>query len=145
MCHTLPIAERLDVVPLTLPAADLLLTKLQIVRLNEKDRNDAYALLLALEVGTHDDGAINAAWVARLCARDWGLYRTLQLNLEKLREGVGDAPLSDGERDLIIQRLAAIEHAMEDEPKGSKWKLRARVGDKVRWYEDPEEVERHGY
>jgi hypothetical protein len=132
-------------VPLTLPAADLLLTKLQIVRLNEKDRNDAYALLLALEVGTHDDGAINAAWVARLCARDWGLYRTLQLNLEKLREGVGDAPLGDGERDLIIQRLAAIEHAMEDEPKGSKWKLRARVGDKVRWYEDPEEVERHGY
>jgi len=89
MCHTLPIAERLDVVPLTLPAADLLLTKLQIVRLNEKDRNDAYALLLALEVGTHDDGAINAAWVARLCARDWGLYRTLQLNLEKLREATG--------------------------------------------------------
>ncbi len=145
MCHTLPIAERLDVVPLTLPAADLLLTKLQIVRLNEKDRNDAYALLLALEVGTHDDGAINAAWVARLCARDWGLYRTLQLNLEKLREGVGDAPLNDGERDLIVQRLAAVERAMEDEPKGSKWKLRARVGDKVRWYEDPEEVERHGY
>jgi len=92
-----------------------------------------------------DDGAINAAWVARLCARDWGLYRTLQLNLEKLREGLSDAPLSDGERDLITQRLAAIETAMEDEPKGSKWKLRARVGDKVRWYEDPEEVERHGY
>jgi len=145
MCHTLPIAERMDVVPLTLPAADLLLTKLQIVRLNEKDRNDSYALLLALEVGSHDDGAINAAWVARLCARDWGLYRTLQLNLEKLREGVGDAPLRDGERELILQRLGAIERAMEDEPKGSKWKLRARVGDKVRWYEDPEEVERHGY
>lgn len=145
MCHTLPIAERLDVVPLTLPAADLLLTKLQIVRLNEKDRNDAYALLLALEVGTTDDGAINAAWVARLCARDWGLYRTLQLNLEKLREGLSGAPLSDAERDLITQRLAAVETAMEDEPKGSKWKLRARVGDKVRWYEDPEEVERHGY
>ncbi|HET8805441.1 MAG TPA: hypothetical protein VFM47_03135, partial [Gaiellales bacterium] len=123
----------------------LLLTKLQIVRLNEKDRNDAYALLLALEVGTTDDGAINAAWVARLCARDWGLYRTLQLNLEKLREGLSGAPLSDAERDLITQRLAAVETAMEDEPKGSKWKLRARVGDKVRWYEDPEEVERHGY
>ena len=88
---------------------------------------------------------MNAAWVARLCARDWGLYRTLQLNLEKLRDGLGDAPLTEGERDLIKQRLAAIERAMEDEPKGSKWKLRARVGDKVRWYEDPEEVERHGY
>lgn len=145
MCHTLPIADRLDVVPLTLPAADLLLTKLQIVKLNEKDRNDAYALLLAMEVGSHDDGAINAAWVARLCARDWGLYRTLQLNLEKLREGAGGVPVGDAERDLITQRLDAIERAMEDEPKGSKWKLRARVGDKVRWYEDPEEVERHGY
>jgi len=45
----------------------------------------------------------------------------------------------------IKEAQAAIETAMEDEPKGSKWKLRARVGDKVRWYEDPEEVERHGY
>jgi hypothetical protein len=145
MCHTLPIAERLDVVPLTLPAADLLLTKLQIVKLNEKDRNDVYALLIALDVGSIDDGAINAAWIARLCARDWGLFRTLQLNLEKLREGVGGVPVSADGRDLIVRRLDALERALEDEPKGSKWKLRARVGDKVRWYDDPEEVERHGY
>src|SRR5207244_5292777 len=120
MCHTLPIAERLDVVPLTLPAADLLLTKLQIVKLNEKDRTDLYALLLAMEVGSHDDGAINAAWVARLCARDWGLYRTLQLNLEKLREGTAGVPVSESGRGLIAQRLAAIERAREDEREGSK-------------------------
>jgi hypothetical protein len=145
MCHTLPIAERMDVVPLTLPAADLLLTKLQIVKLNEKDRNDAYALLLALDVGSQDDGAINAAWVASLCARDWGLYRTLQLNIEKLRDGVAGVPVDETQRNLIAQRLAAIQRAVEDEPKGSKWKLRARVGDKIRWYDDPEEVERHGY
>src|ERR1700749_1824674 len=98
----------MNVFPLPLPPADLLLTKLQIVRLNEKDRNDSYALLLALEVGSHDGGALNAAWVARLCARDWGLYRTLQLNLEKLREGVGEAPLSDGERELILQRQRPV-------------------------------------
>ena len=145
MCHTLPIAERLDVVPLTLPAADLLMTKLQIVRLNEKVPQRR--LRAAPGPGSwferrrsHQRDLGGAPVRARL-----GLYRTLQLNLEKLREGLGDAPVSDGERDLITQRLAAIERAMEDEPKGSKWKLRARVGDKLRWYEDPEEVERHGY
>jgi len=145
MCHTLPIGERLDVVPTTLPAADLLLTKLQIVKLNEKDLTDLYALLLAMEVAAYDEGAINAAWVARLCARDWGLYRTVQLNLARLREDVDQMPLTDAQRELVVQRVSALEQAVEDEPKGSKWKLRARVGDKMKWYDDPEEVERHGY
>jgi hypothetical protein len=143
MCHTLPIAERLDVVPLTLPAADLLLTKLQIVRLNEKDRNDAYALLLALELvrrrRSHQRGLGGAP--VRATGGSTGPCSSTSRSCARARR----APVSDGERDLIIQRLAAIERAMEDEPKGSKWKLRARVGDKVRWYEDPEEVERHGY
>lgn len=145
MCHTLPIAERLDVVPVTLPAADLLLTKLQIVKLNAKDHTDLYSLLVAVDVATHDRGAINSAWVAQLCARDWGLYRTLRLNFDRLRSDVGGTPLPESDRELIIRRLAAIEQAIEDEPKSSKWRLRARVGDRVRWYEDPEEVERHGY
>ena len=98
MCHTLPVADRLDVEPLTLPAADLLMTKLQIVRLNEKDRNDAYALLLALEVGverrrSHQRDLGGAPVRARL-----GLYRTLQLNLERLREGLRREPVGDGEQ-----------------------------------------------
>jgi hypothetical protein len=145
MCHTLPIDERLDLVPTTLPAADLLMTKLQIVKLNAKDRNDLYALLLGLEVAPHDHDAINGTWVARLCARDWGLYRTVQMNLERLRQEVGVAPVEDGDRRLIVGRIASLTEAIEAQPKGSKWKLRARVGDKVRWYEDPEEVDRHGY
>lgn len=145
MCHTLPIGERLDVVPVTLPAADLLMTKLQIVKLNAKDLSDIYALLLALDVADSDRGAINRDFIARLCARDWGLYRTIQINLGNLRRDVGTAPVGPDEQRLIEQRLSALERAIEDEPKGSKWKLRARVGDKVRWYEDPEEVERGGY
>ncbi len=145
MCHVLPIGERLDVVPVTLPGADLLLTKLQIVKLNLKDRLDMYALLAALEVAERDDGAINSAWVARLCSKDWGLYRTIQLNLERLREGIADAPLEAAERAAIVSRVEQIEGAIEAAPKGAKWKMRARVGDKVRWYEDPEEVEQDGY
>ena len=145
MCHTLPIVERLNTVPTTLPGADLLLTKLQIVKLNVKDRTDLYALLLALEVAPHDRDAINSAWVARQCARDWGLYRTVQMNLERLREEVDQAPIGDADRELITHRVDTVAQAIEVEPKGSRWKLRARVGDKVRWYEDPEEVDRHGY
>jgi hypothetical protein len=147
MCHTLPLDERLGVAPLTLPGADLLMTKLQIVKLNEKDRTDIYALLLALEVSDTDDGGgmINRDWIARLCARDWGLYRTFQLNIGRLQEHIGSVPVDGPEREVIAERLSAIEQAIEDAPKSSKWKLRARVGDRMRWYEDPEEVERGGY
>jgi hypothetical protein len=103
------------------------------------------ALLLALDVAPHDRDAINSAWVARLCARDWGLHRTARMNLERLRREIDHAPVGDADRELIVQRAEEIARAIEAEPKGSKWKLRARVGDKVRWYEDPEEVDRHGY
>jgi hypothetical protein len=132
-------------VPLTLPAADLLLTKLQIVRLNEKDRNDAYALLLALgrrydRRRGHQRGLGGPPLRPRL-----GALPDAAAEPREAARGAERRPAQRRERDLITQRLAAIETAMEDEPKGSKWKLRARVGDKVRWYEDPEEVERHGY
>jgi hypothetical protein len=142
MCHRLPLAERLERCARTLPAAELLMTKLQIVELNGKDRSDLYALLATLPVADHDDDAINAARIAELTARDWGLNHTFELNLAHLRDDVGEAGLEDGQRVLVCGNLDLVEAAMEGAAKSRAWRLRAKVGERKRWYEDVEEVER---
>jgi Uncharacterised nucleotidyltransferase len=144
MCHVLPVAEHLDRDPLTLPLADLLLTKLQVVSLNAKDRSDAYALLLEHEIGDGGSEQIAASRIAELCARDWGLNRTLELNFERLRAALPTSSLDEGEQTLIASRIVAIEDASRARPKSVKWRARARVGDRVRWYEEPDEVEQGG-
>lgn len=145
MCHELPLSERMMLEPVTLPLAELVMSKLQIVKLNHKDMLDLYSLFLTHEVADHDNETINAARVADLCARDWGLYRTLQLNLERLRLELTGTAVTDEERETIRTRVQALEEAIERAPKGTKWRMRARVGDRVRWYEDPDEVDPGGY
>jgi Uncharacterised nucleotidyltransferase len=145
MCHQLPLEERLELEPVTLPLAELVLTKLQIVKLNQKDAYDLYSVLLTHEVSDGDSETINAKRIAQLCAADWGLYRTVQLNIERLRSEFEVPELSGAQMQQILDRLRELEDAIERMPKTTKWKLRARVGDRVRWYEDPDEVEKGAY
>ena len=145
MCHQLPLEERLEREPMTLPLAELVLTKLQIVKLNQKDAYDVYSLLLTHEIGDADSETINARRIAELCAADWGLYRTVQLNLERLRTAFEVPELTRAELQAILDRVRELEDAIERAPKSRKWKMRARIGDRVRWYEDPEEVEKGAY
>jgi hypothetical protein len=144
MCHRLPLSERLTEREDTLPAAEVLMTKLQIVDLNVKDRSDLYGLLLSHETAAHDDGAINVARVAELTGNDWGLQHTFELNLGRLREGLEDEPLDPREIETLRGRIDELADAMEAAPKSRRWRLRAKVGDRKRWYEEPEEVEREG-
>jgi hypothetical protein len=145
MCHALPLTDRLELEPLTLPLAELVMTKLQIVKLNRKDMLDLYALLLTHDVAQHDDDTINSTRIAELCSADWGLYRTFQLNLERLEEEADLPELTQAEQATIRARVHDLWNAIERAPKSAKWKMRARVGDRVRWYEDPDEVEPGGY
>jgi hypothetical protein len=144
MCHTLPLADRLEVEPLTLPMAELFLSKAQIVELNRKDILDLLALILDHQVGPSDEETINSDLIAGLCAKDWGLYTTVSMTLHKLRDFLdeGNVELDDGEVQTIKRRLVAIEKAMDEAPKTMAWKMRARVGTRVRWYEEVEEVQR---
>lgn len=147
MCHALPLAERLGARPRTLPAAELLMTKLQIVELNEKDRGDIYALLLAHDVAEADVDpggaeAIDAGRIASLTARDWGLQRTFELNLERLRQTLAELPVEPASQEAIAARIERLGETIEAAPKSRKWKLRDRIGERVQWYEEPEEVER---
>jgi hypothetical protein len=137
MCHVIPIAKTLTASRITLPLTELLLTKLQIVELNAKDAVDASALLQAGELGDSDaDGTINVTRLAAMTAGDWGLHRTVTMTLGKLGEHVPD----DGGRAIVASRVAEIEAAMAAAPKTTKWKLRDRVGDRVRWYAEPDEI-----
>jgi hypothetical protein len=140
MCHTIPITDRITLDERTIPLAELLLTKLQVVELTEKDLRDLVALLHHHEVAEHDDDAINAAFVAGLTADDWGLWRTVKLNVERVREQIGTLGLEPAHEQRVLERLDALWARIEAEPKSTKWRLRDRVGDRKRWYEIPDEI-----
>jgi hypothetical protein len=140
MCHQIPLSDRLDGSGQTVPLAELLLTKLQIIELNEKDVRDTVLLLHGHPVDEHDDDAVNGARIARLCANDWGLWRTITANLERCRSHVSDYDLDPTDHDRISTRFDELLGRIEEEPKTRGWKLRAKVGERKRWYELPEEV-----
>jgi len=140
MCHTIPIGDRLLIDAVTLPLAELLLTKLQVVKLNEKDLRDIVALLLHHDVADRDGETINAGQVARLCADDWGLWRTCRESVERVRDALGQYVLTADEAGLVRDRLARLWEEVERTPKSRGWRLRDRVGDRKQWYDDPEEV-----
>jgi hypothetical protein len=125
LCHVISWRRRLTAGLRTLPVPELLLTKLQIVHAEPKDLSDLSALL------TDVWDAIEGEWdrLQRLVRDDWGLWRTSRGNLERLAgrpetaERAGDA----------LRRWDAI-------PLSLRAQLRARIGDRVRWYEEPEEV-----
>jgi hypothetical protein len=144
MCHVVPLRSRLELDPLTLSPTDLLLTKGQIAKLTAKDRLDLYNLLFNHDVDAAGDSApdvVDAAYVAALCARDWGWWRTLSANLASSRRLLDEVPLAESERVVIGDRLTALARAIEAAPKSMRWRARSRVGDRVRWYEEPEEIE----
>ena len=139
MCHEIPIADRLEREPLTIPLAELLLTKLQIVELNERDERDIYNLCFHHDLSAGDRPGIEASLIADLCARDWGLWRTCKGTIERCRVDLAGYGLGEQERAVIDERLAGLWAAIEAAPKTSKWRWRAKVGERVRWYEEPEE------
>ncbi len=140
MSHRIPLGSRLELEPITLPLAELLLTKLQIAELNEKDVRDSLAILHGHPVGDGDGDTVSAPRVASLCASDWGLWRTMTENLTTCREHVDRYHLSEAERDALRERIDHLLARIEDEPKSRGWKLRARIGERKRWYELPEEI-----
>jgi hypothetical protein len=140
MSHKVPVAERMQLEPRTLPLAELLVTKLQIAELNEKDLRDALALFHGHAVNEGDGDSINAARVAKLCATDWGLWRTLTGNLTTCREHLPRYDLPEDDSRRIEDAIETLLGRLEQEPKSRAWKLRAKIGERKRWYTTPEEV-----
>jgi hypothetical protein len=126
----------------SIPLAEMLLEKMQIVQINEKDIIDTIMLLLEHPLGDEDHETINIKKIAELCSQDWGLWRTTTMNLGKVRQlAQGYEQLSSEEKGIIDSQVAAALNRIEQEPKPLAWRLRARVGDRVKWYKDVDEVQ----
>ncbi len=141
MCHELNFLGRLEKDTYTVPLPDLLLSKLQVVQLNEKDVLDVLALLQDYEVTAgKDDQVLNLKFINQLCGNDWGWYKTVTLNIDKVLSLVGDY-LEPGEaKDIVNTRLGALKNEIESCPKSLKWRTRAIIGERSRWYELPEDM-----
>lgn len=147
MCHDLVFADRIDRMPPTLDPTDVLLTKLQIIEINEKDVQDVAYLLAAIPVQDGDaPGTVGLHRIRQVLGDDWGWWRTVTFNCEKIRG------LVEGEMRHLVPAIAphdvaagltAIVLAANDAPKSLRWKLRARVGERKRWYRLPQEEEHY--
>src|SRR5216684_309216 len=143
MCHVLDFRPGFSRQPFTIDAADVLLSKLQIIELNEKDARDIVHLLSGIPVGDGAPPMIDTGRFGKVLAADWGWWRTVTENLAKLPALLAEKPglAAPAPRyDPLAQARELLDIA-EAAPKGVKWKLRANVGDRVRWYELPEEVD----
>lgn len=140
-CHAIYWKDRLEVDSPTIPLTELLLEKMQIVQINEKDIIDTIMLLLEHPVGDTDKETINIKLAAQLCANEWGLWRTTTMNLEKVKQLAHHYPqLTPEQKSRVGSHVDAILKQLNDEPKPLAWRIRDRVGDRVKWYKDVDEV-----
>jgi hypothetical protein len=140
MCHVLPLKHRLKIHPVTLSLADLLLTKLQIARLNRKDVLDAVALLADHDITTTEDG-INGTYVAEVLSSDWGWWRTVGENIATVDALAPRLGLAPSDLNRIASNSRQLGDLVAHHRKSARWRMRARLGDRVPWRDEPEELE----
>jgi len=138
MSHRLDLRGQLDGPGPTLSLADLLLTKLQVWEINRKDLGDA-ACLLADHGLAGGPEQISLARVTAVLGADWGFCHTVERNLGKVAELAAAEPVPGARHDVAAQ-VRAVRAAIEAAPKSRSWRLRSRIGERVKWYETPEEV-----
>lgn len=144
MNHTIPFTGRLETEEMTIPLVDMLLEKMQIVHLNEKDIIDT--IMLLREHGIGDDPApetIDARYLAKVLSNEWGFYYTVTTNLKKVEDRLKLYPeLTEEDRVNVSGKIQNLLSILEKAPKTLAWKLRARVGSNTKWYKDVEDVNR---
>jgi hypothetical protein len=141
MAHTLDFRGRLELDEPTISLVDLLLSKLQIQQITEKDLKDMIILFAEHDIGSGDRERIDADYLVDLTSNDWGLWYTSLGNLEKVREWLGYIEVLDEETKTDVERkLISIAARMENSPKSLKWRLREKIGTRIKWYDDVGEV-----
>jgi len=134
MCHTVIFKDRLNIDNWTISLADLLLEKMQIVETSRKDFKDTAILLLEHGIG-QDDRTINMEYIGNIMSNDWGFFHTFSTNLSKLREAlIQFDSFNEKEREIIRQRIEEILERVNSSEKSLRWKARAKIGTKIRWY-----------
>ena len=141
MDQTLDFRGRLEIHPYTISLTDLFITKIQVVKMDEKDFHDLFSLFRDHKIGIDDrDGVINARYTARMCARDWGLYHTTLRNLERLPGFYDHFKLDKAERESMDRRIWILKLMIIEEPKSPIWKARDKLGERLPYYDEVERV-----
>ena len=144
MCHTINFRHRLEIDYPTLPLADLLLEKMQIIKFTEKDLKDSIMLIREHDVGKGDSEMINSEYIASLLSKDWGFYYTSTTNLKRIKKALSQPRfpwlmvLEEEDIRDVKDKIDKLIVAIERKPKSLKWKLRAKVGTSVKWYSEVE-------
>jgi len=139
MCHKLALKNRLTINTPTIPLADLLFTKLQVVEITEREYRDIISLVHDHEIGDSDaPETINGQYLSKLCAEDWGIYKTLTINISNVLKALPNYKLEPADEELVTKRFHELQDRIENAPKSGRWKMRSRLGEKVQWYELPE-------
>ncbi|MGM0687719.1 MAG: hypothetical protein ACQET3_12165 [Promethearchaeati archaeon] len=137
MCHTIDFSDRLEIDYPTIPLAEILLQKTQIIMLSDKDVIDTMVMFREHDVGASDEDMINIDYIAGILARDWGFYHTVTTNLQKVKDLLPDYYLlTDEDRQIIADRIDRTITRFEEEPKRLKWKIRSKIGTRMKWYKD---------
>ena len=142
MCHKFDFRNRLTVDKPTISLADLLATKLQVVELTNREYRDILALIHDHDLGDADaPETTNGTRIANLCSDDWGVWKTFSINISRVLASLENFELPPQDQDLIRKRLADLQSRINCVPKSTRWKLRAKIGERRKWYELPERDE----
>lgn len=131
----------------TVLLADLLLAKLQIHEITEKDIKDLIVILRAHELGIRDEKeVINLDYVSTILSDDWGFWYDVKTNLEKIiaygRQYRETGILSTLDLADVVEKVNRILSTLDTVPKTKKWKKRAEQGTNKPWWRDVEEIHR---
>ena len=139
MCHKFDFRKRLALGKFSIPLADLLMTKLQVVEIEERDYKDTVAILLDHELANLDDEeTVNKEYIAYICSRDWGIYKTFSQNLQLILSYLEKSNLEKKQRKIVEDKIKQLLDAIKAKPKSLKWKIRSLIGEKMSWYDLPE-------
>jgi hypothetical protein len=139
--HTISLKGRLEKDRMTIPLAELFLEKMQIAKINEKDLIDTIMLLREFDLGDTDGNFINMKIILGVLSTDWGFWKTVTDNLNTLLDYVEKYPQLDAEDKAVVKgRIKQLIHKIEKAQKSLKWKLRSKIGTKVKWYQEVDEL-----
>ncbi|MBS7646267.1 hypothetical protein KEJ24_00285 [Candidatus Bathyarchaeota archaeon] len=136
MCHTVDFRNRLEIDYPTIPLAELLLTKLQIVNFTEKDFKDVAILFMEHNVGEGDEETINSELISKVLSEDWGFYYTATTNLKKILTLLSAQNGLKENKEDIERKINILLEEIEKKPKSFRWKMRAKIGTKKKWYNE---------
>jgi hypothetical protein len=139
-----PASGRLSLDPVTISPTDLVLEKIQIHEINEKDIKDLVTLFASCEASDQEGrGRVSRKHIGQVLAEDWGFWYDANLNLDKVTHFAQrykeDGKLDSERLETVLTRVNDLKKEIEETPKSKQWKKREKIGTKKKWWNDVEE------